>query len=202
MTAVSGYTCDWPDSGGVCGREATWFRDNGAYHRPLCVLHYNEPGGARLWPIDDIDPTKVPRKVPAQAERARLDADRTAQPKTVIEGVHKIDKRGGVTVEPDRWVVREGVTKHAATVTQTTTEAPKVEWPTRGSGADGAPNGGPPRSTDAFTEVDRTPPTPTPSPTPPSVAPPLSRPPLKEALADVAIAFLGALKKEIEGYKR
>ena len=33
---------------------------------------------------------------------------------------------------------------------------------------------------------------------PPSVAPPLSRPPLKDALADVALAFLGFVKKKIE----
>jgi hypothetical protein len=97
------YTCDWPASGGVCGKHAPWFIDGENYHRPVCGGHGASWNSLR--PIEEIDPAKVPQKLPTQAERARLDADGTAQPKTVIEGVFPVDKQ-----EPYRWVFREGAT--------------------------------------------------------------------------------------------
>jgi hypothetical protein len=68
------YTCDWPASGGVCGKQAFWFANGGAYHRPLCVEHSLEYQGSRsdVRRIDEIDPAKVPQKILTQAERKRL----------------------------------------------------------------------------------------------------------------------------------
>jgi hypothetical protein len=167
------YTCDWPSSGGVCGRQAFWFIDAGGYHRPLCQDHASRrsedevlsEGAARG--IEEINGSKVPQKIPTQTERAKLDG------RNVAERARAIDAAGRIKMEPERWTVRDGVPVVEAV------EAPAFKWPS------------PPE-----------PPTPPEPPQPPSVASPLSRPPLKEALADVAVAFLGFLKKEIEGYKR
>jgi hypothetical protein len=173
------YTCDWPASGGVCGKQAFWFTDSGRYHRPLCAAHaqpldHSPPG---IQPIKDIDSAKVPQKIPTQAERdgraenwgrerARLDADGTAQPKTVIEGVHAVDDKGRIDHSPERWVVREVVDATGARI--------------------------------PFSMAGYEPYTPASTAPPPSASPPLSRPPLREALADVALAILQLAKKRIE----
>jgi hypothetical protein len=148
------YTCDWPASGGVCGKQAWEFVDGGPHHRPVCRPHacVAAQNGAPIRDIEDIDPTMVPQKIPTQAERGWVDAD------------------GG------RWVVREGVVAGATTGAQ----PPFVHNPIP-----------PPKEPWVFQPLEPVDP-------PPSVAPPLSRPPLKEALAEVALAFLGFVKKKIE----
>lgn len=69
------YRCDWPNC--EPPRRAVAFVDQGETHRPVCAMHAdyvvdNELG--RVVGIEQIDPKKVPRKVPTQAERERAPA--------------------------------------------------------------------------------------------------------------------------------
>jgi hypothetical protein len=112
---MSGFTCDWPEIGGVCGKPATWYLDGGSYQRPMCkgCVQLLDPSAlARAHRMDagGFDPMKVPgaRKkfVPA-----RPDVDKTAEPLTEIAVVAPPEGPDGSSSvpQPEAYIYRETV---------------------------------------------------------------------------------------------
>lgn len=77
------FSCDWPGQYGVCGEKAEKYVDQGSTHRPVCEVHAQvaiRTSGLSCPHINLIDPEKVPKKTPTQAEWKLLSEKNASAP--------------------------------------------------------------------------------------------------------------------------